>query len=787
MKSTDWNEGWSFGKKGWEEQPIAVTLPHDAMIHEQRLPDAPGGSEHGFFPGGVYVYEKEFVAPETWRGQTVAVYFEGVYRNARVLLNGRTLAEHAYGYAPFTVELTGQMALGEKNLLRVEADNSLLPNSRWYSGSGVYRPVKLLTGGEAHIAWQGVRVTTVSYAPAVVRVQTSVTRKDAAHTVTVDLLAQGKELLRGTGDDVTLTIPDARLWNEDTPFLYQCRVRLWQGDTLLDEDTQDFGVRVIEWSNEGLRVNGRETLLRGGCVHHDNGILGACAFPDAEERRVRILKENGFNAIRSAHNLCSESMLRACDKYGVFLMDEAFDMWYMGKTRYDYHLDFDACWQSDVRAMVERDYNHPSVILLSIGNEVSEPSEGKGVETGKAIVDLIHSLDATRPVTCGANLMIIAQAAKGKGIYKDVDGNQAKQARASKNESKNVSLIFNTIASFLGTGMNKAANSRRADRVNSPFLDCLDIAGYNYASGRYVMDGKLHPKRVIFGSETFPQDIAKNWAMVEKLPYLVGDFMWAGWDYLGEAGIGAWSYEGGLPFARPYPWLLAGSGVIDLLGQPDVSCRLAQLVWKQLDRPVLGVQPVNHPGKRPTRSVWRGTNALESWSWRHCEGNRAVVEVYARGTHAELLLNGQSLGRKKLKGFKATFHAPYQPGVLQAVAWNEGQRIGQTELVSAQKELRLQITPEIGEDLIFAPIRITDANGVTESAADRDVTVTVEGGELLALGSANPKTEQRYDRGTFSTYYGTAMAVVRRSKESDTRMIVRAEGLDDASCIVPRG
>ena len=545
MKKLDFNSGWTFRKA--EEPPAAraVTLPHDAMIHEGRSAAAPGGSDNAFFPGGTYIYEKTFEAPDAAHCE---VLFEGVYRNATVALNGETLATHAYGYTPFAVTLDGKLHPGA-NTLTVTADNADAPSGRWYTGSCIYRPVWMYTGGKGYIRREGIRVTTLSVNPAQVQVEVDASGGLPA----VELLdPSGRVVASGSGADLTLTVPDARLWSEDSPSLYTCRVTLTEGGELLDEAAVSFGIRRIQWNaRQGLLVNGRSVKLRGACVHHDNGVVGACAFPESEERRVRKLKQAGFNAIRSAHNPCSAAMLDACDRYGVYVIDEAWDMWYNHKTRYDYADNWEANWQQDLTAMARRDYNHPSVIAYSIGNEVSEPAEAKGVALAHQMVELLHGLDKGRPVTAGINLMIIDRASRGQGIYaNDGSGVQAQKKKKPKDgqqeeKVQNASLMFNIMASLIGSGMNKAANSKHADAVTAPVLDALDLAGYNYASGRYEKDGKLHPDRVIYGSETFPQDIAKNWAKVERLPYLVGDFMWTGWDYLGEVGLGAWSYEGG--------------------------------------------------------------------------------------------------------------------------------------------------------------------------------------------------------------------------------------------------
>lgn len=788
MKRRDFNKGWTYWQQE-DEQKREVILPHDAQIGQNREKDAPGGSGHGFFPGGVYEYEKKFTVPEEWRGKAVLLEFEGIYKDSTIMVNGQKAGGRPYGYTGFAVDVVPYLNYGEENTIRVTADNSRLPNSRWYTGGGIYRPVWLWMGGEAHIAYQGIRITTLSVHPARIRVQVETECGDGTEA-DVQILYKGKIVAEGTGAEMELDIPDAKLWSAETPELYQCRVVLRANGKIIDEAEENFGIRIISYSNKGLFINGKETLLRGGCVHHDNGILGAATYDKSEYRRVRIMKEAGFNAIRSAHNPCSRAMLEACDRYGMYMMDETFDMWYNRKNKYDYGCDFEKWWELDTAAMVSRDYNHPSVILYSIGNEVAEPFEEKGIRTGQKQINLIHSMDSTRPVTCGVNLMILGRAAKGNGIYKDGEMNTAAsgQEGKKKEKSQNASLAFNIMASFIGTGMNKGGNSKKVDAVASPFVDSLDIAGYNYGSGRYPLEEKEHPDRIVFGSETFPQDIAKNWAMVKKYPYLIGDFMWTAWDYLGEAGIGAWSYTGGMPFNRPYPWLLAGAGVIDILGVPDASCRYAAAVWGQLEKPAIGVRPVNHPGVWVSKSVWRGTNAIESWAWQGCDGNKTVVEVFSDSYMVELMLNGRSLGKKRLKECRATFKTAYAPGTLEAVAYDaSGHEVSRSCLQSATGRKKLEVCPEDecvkAGDIVYVDISITGENGVVESNADSLMEVQVEGGSLLGFGSANPCTEERFDSGRYTTYYGRAQAVVRTEKAGVVTIKVSGGNMKKEACI----
>ena len=553
MKKITFNDNWIFSKQGFTDTR-PVTLPHDAMIHEQRAPENPSGSAGAFFPGGKYVYEKTFPRPEAAH---VLLQFEGVYKNARVFLNGKEAGGAAYGYIPFFVCADDYLIDGE-NTVRVECENQNQPDSRWYSGAGIYRPVWLWEGPEDSIVPESVKISTVSYAPAVIRVT-------SPEPVKVNVGG-----VSGEGTDFQLSLPDAKPWSDTTPNLYTAHVT-----NGIDNEDIRFGIRKIEWSSKGLFINGKETLLRGGCIHHDGGILGAAACDVSEYRRVRKMKEAGFNAIRSAHNPASRAMLEACDELGMYVMDETWDMWYSHKSKFDYAGEFPAHYKSDLRAMVNRDFNHPSVIMYSIGNEVSEPAQEKGVKLAQEMVDYLHGLDQNRAVTGGMNLMIIARSAKGNGVYKEDGGRDDGGKQNAMNGMS--STMFNMVTSMVGTGMNKGANGKKADAVTSPVLDALDIAGYNYASGRYPLEGKAHPDRVIFGSETFPQDIWKNWQMVKQYPYLVGDFMWTAWDYLGEAGIGAWAYTpDGKSFDKPYPWLLADVGALDLLGDPNGELFLAQ-------------------------------------------------------------------------------------------------------------------------------------------------------------------------------------------------------------------
>ncbi len=756
--------------EGWQYNGREITLPHDAMLEAGRNPSSPGGSATGYYQGGVAVYEKHFPRPEE---TSVRFLFEGVYRKAKVEINGQAAGGCAYGYSAFSVDAAPYLIDGE-NTIKVTADNSELPNSRWYSGTGIYRPVWMLTGGETHIVPGSVRISTIALTPP---------------TIQVEANAMGGELrveifdgdaLVATGAPGSINIPDAKLWSDETPYLYRCKVTLTERGETMDTEEVTFGVRMISKDHNGLYVNGKNVLLRGGCVHHDNGILGACAYAEAEWRKVRMLKEAGFNAIRSSHNPCSAALLDACDYYGVYVIDEAWDMWYQRKNTYDYGLDFEENWRFDLESMVEKDYNHPSVLMYSIGNEVSEPASEKGLSLARELTDTLHRLDSGRLVTGGFNLMLLMRAREGKFQFSE---------EAPDTKPMNSSMMFNMMASTIGTGMNRSSGSKKVDTLISPLMDIVDVAGYNYASGRYAKDAKLHPERVIVGSETFPQDIVKNWRMVKQYPALIGDFMWTAWDYLGEAGIGAWAYtEDGRSFNKPYPWLLGDVGAIDLLGNPTGELYLAQAAWGLLTEPVIAVQPVNHHGVQPAKQTWRGTNAIPSWSWKDCEGEKAVVEVYTDAAAVELFLGGKSVVKKKVKDCIASFQLGYAPGTLEAVAYTaSGSEAGRTILKSAGVAHPVPQFEQAAArpcEVLFVPVSIADETGIVESNDDRVLTVSVENGELLAFGSANPRTEDDYRSGRCVSYYGRALTVVRAGADGAVTVTV-SDGSSTGKAQIP--
>lgn len=460
MKANQFNDCWQVRYLEDEGPGVPVTLPHDAMLSEPRTELSAGGVNTGWYEGRDYRYTKVFTPDHTLAGQTAVLEFEGVYHNAEVWLNGEKLAFRPYGYTNFYVDLTGKLRAGEENTLEVIARNADQPNSRWYSGAGIYRPVTLWTAPKEHILLNGLRVRTVSIDPAVVEVtvQTS-----GAGDVFAQICDDGQAVASGsTQSDGTavlqLAIPGGRLWSMDAPNLYTCRAIFGN-----DSAETTFGVRTLEWGAHGLLLNGERVILQGACIHHDNGVLGACCYEDAEWRKIRILKENGYNAIRSAHNPCSKFLLDACDHLGVLVMDEYIDHWYIHKTEHDYVDYFMEWWKQDLKDMVDKDYNHPSVVLYSTGNEVSETAQKKGIKLTADLTNYLHQLDDTRPVTCGVNIFFNFLSSVGFGVYSDEKAKKEaekaeklKAAGAAPKKKKAVgSEFFNNMAGLFGDNFMK--------------------------------------------------------------------------------------------------------------------------------------------------------------------------------------------------------------------------------------------------------------------------------------------------------------------------------------------
>ena len=797
MKKIDFNQAWTFCRVGEETVKREVMIPHDAMISEKRTEDSAGGINTGWFEGYDYIYEKEFEIPDEYEKQEISFEFEGVYHNAEVYLNGEKAAYRPYGYTNFYIDADPYLKYGEKNQIRVIAHNADQPNSRWYSGAGIYRPVWMYVRPKQHILRNEIRVRTLSVDPAVIEAE-------------VNTNAPGKvklEVIADAGSDVIIAaeihtdgkltkqfeIPDAKLWSVNTPNLYQLRVTFVaeqeNGQNKCMETDQEeviFGIRTLKWDKEtGITINGERVILRGACIHHDNGVLGACCYPDAEARKIRILKENGYNAIRSAHNPCSKALLEACDRQGMLVMDEFVDVWYIHKTEYDYVNYFKEWWKQDLKDMVEKDFNHPSVILSSIGNEVSETAQKKGIHLTKTMTEYLHRLDDSRPVSCGINIFFNFLSSIGFGVYSDKkakkEAEQAEKTKGKKKKKAVGSQFFNDLAGLMGSGfMKTGATFYGCDVKTRGTFANMDIAGYNYGIKRYQHDLKKYPERLILGSETFCDDAYTFWEMAKKNPRIVGDFVWAGMDYLGEVGVGSWEYRDYAPEFNHGPgWVTAGSGRIDLTGKPLAEAGYTKTAFELTNRPVIAVRPVNHTGEKHSPSAWKMTNAIESWSWEGCEGKVAEVEVYARAARVDLFLNGKKVGSNTLKNSCDTrFKVEYQPGMLETVVYNQkGKEISRNTLYTAGKETELRAIAEeqsVQKDhLAFIRLQYTDKNGTVKPLKRGILKVSVKGGKLLGLGNACPYNEIGYCTNETDTYWGEALAVVQADGSGDVVLEVQ--------------
>jgi beta-galactosidase len=803
MFRTSFNENWTVGSKSGFFSEMAgasipsktVTLPHDAMIERKRKEPSEGSDDrHGdfsiaYFPEGEYEYKKTFFVPESNKENKVTIEFEGVYRNAMVYINGAFAGQQPNGYTNFYVKTDRFLKYGEENEIKVVAMNDR--DSRWYSGAGIYRNTNLIVGNLVHIALDGVKVSTpdIQQDCATVVVAT-VIENEALHTRKVKVLT---EIIDSNGsvvasDIATLTtfagesatmqqrvyVRAPRLWSVGQPYLYSCRTLVMADDEKLDEEMTSFGIRSITLDPaKGLSINGEVVKLRGACIHHDNGVLGAATINRAEERRVELLKQAGFNALRSAHNPISKSLLDACDRLGMLVMDEGFDMWTSTKSDNDYALHFPVWWENDVQALVDKNYNHPSVIMYCIGNEIPETGNAIDSAWGRKLAEKIRSLDSTRLVTNSINFMVAIMDELKKMMSANQSGN---------NEG------VNTMMNNMGQALEMIATSELATNRTAESFGYVDVAGYNYADARYLMDKELFPNRMIVGSETIPSMIDKNWKKVKENSHVLGDFTWTGWDYLGEVGIGRVKYnpEEAASFVGAYPWLTAWCGDIDIIGNRRPVSYYREIVFGLRKAPYIAIQRPEHFGETSFPSMWSWSDSVSSWTWNGYEGKSVKVEVYADADEVELLVNDKKIGKAPAgeeNRFKAEFETIFEPGEIVAVAYKDGRESGRMSLSSATGDVRLIAVADRAKieasdrDLSFVMIRLEDSQGNLYNTADRKVSIQVDGaGVLQGLGSSNPRTEENFFDTDRTTFDGQALAVVRPTGTGIITVTVAAEG-----------
>jgi len=783
-----WNEGWMFSDPSGVLKEQKVDLPHDAMLLEKRVPGLVNGSATGYYPGGHYVYTKELDLTKEQAEETVILEFEGIYQKSTVYLNGQKAGGRTYGYSDFLVDLTGKVSAG-KNTIKVEADNSQVPNSRWYTGSGIYRDVYLWIGKAEHILPYGVKLTTKTIQPAVLTVSVAAKiNADAVCRVTVmkDGSVVSRTEAHGKKDRSfysEITVPDARLWTAETPELYNVTVELVRDGEVIDSMQERTGLRILSWSAQnGFTVNGEIVKFRGGCVHHEHGPLGAKSFKDAEVRKMRIMKDAGFNAVRYSHNPAASAFLEACDEVGLYVMDETFDTWTGTKSEYDYGLYFTEEHGNDVKDMIRMAYNHPSVVMYSIGNEIPM-MDREAVEITKELVAICHGEDASRPALNAVNPLL--STAKIKKADKSKRNEKVNPRREGKTAGLTGSFLFNVAATHFSSIVKFLINEKKIRKVND-VLAPLDIVGFNYGDFLYEPQHADYPERILVGSETYPKEIAAYWDLVKKHNYVIGDFTWTAWDYLGEAGVGAPVYGKGPGFTRPYPCISAGCSNIDLTGQIKCQGEYFRIVYGLGEKPYLAVHPVKHSGEKISLGSWALTDAIHSWSWSGCEGRQAVVDIYADADCVELLVNGVSKGKKTPKDYIASFETKYEPGELKAVSYDKkGKIIGEDVLYTAEPKTQLSVLPEKAEitacrqSLAYVDISYCDDKGIVDAMADKKIKVEVKGeAELIGLCSGNPFTQYELYVNKCKTYYGHAVAVLRSTgKPGDiTVKVIDTEG-----------
>lgn len=804
MKKTRFNDNWIFHEgggsalaalaamAGGEAVSKEVTLPHDASVERDRNPQELNGSGNGYFREEMIHYTKEFLLDVEDADKNIWLEFEGVYQNAFVYINNSFAGKCPYGYGNFYIDATKYIYFDKMNTIKVVVKNGV-PSGRWYTGGGIYRDVNLMVADRLHLIPDGAHLAAVDVTEdqAVVRVESVVeyTGTDVRDiTLCVQLLDADGIIVAEDSMPVTVEehsrntyrqkiyVENPRLWDVDTPYLYSYRICVKEADQELDVEEGTFGIRKLQLDTKhGLRINGKAVNLRGGCIHHDNGVTGTAEFAHAAEFRVKRLKEAGYNAIRSSHYPMSRKLLEACDKLGMLVMDEFADVWTSTKVDYDYGTHMAEWWEHDVTNLINKDYNHPCVIMYSIGNEIPETGNKFDVQWGKKLADKIRSLDDSRYVTNSLNLMLSIMDRMG-------------ELMAGANTE------INSMMSNMGDMMDMLISSEIAGKATEEAFAQVDIAGYNYATCRYVQDGEMYPNRIIVGSETYPRDLDKNWELVEKYPYLIGDFSWTAWDYLGEAGIGKITYDNsqGMSFYAPYPEKAAYCGDMNLIGDRRPVSYWREIIWGFRKAPYLAVQPPKHHDDPHNMTNWSMTDAVRSWNWNGYEGRPVTVEAYTDAEEAELLVNGKPVERKKVGETKkdiAFFETVYEPGTLEVIVYRDGKEAGRDKVVTAKDEVRIsacadaaQIPADAG-DICYVEISMVDADGILNPGADKAVTVSVEGpGVISGFGSADPASEENYFDKTAKAYEGRLRAAVRGTGEAGTiTVLLQADGCEDVS------
>ena len=748
-----------FESENWQD----IDLPHDWSIEGKTDTLNPTGNDGGYFPAGIGWYRKTFKVPADYQDKKVSIYFEGVYMNAEVFINGTSLDVHPYGYTSFYYDLSPYLNFVDTNTIAVRVNNSMQKNCRWYSGSGIYRHVWLQVTNPVHIDQWGIAITTpkVSKETSTVQVKSTIKNEyDTPRKILVStVLKDSKEKNVGSDEKTieieanstkevlqTIKVDRPQLWSPDTPALYKAQVSILNGNEDIDAIEEMFGIRSISYSAEtGFQLNGETIKLFGGCVHHDNGCLGAKAYNRAEERRVELLKAAGFNSVRTSHNPPSEAFLNACNRLGILVIDEAFDGWRTAKLPYDYSLYFDDWYKKDIQSMVLRDRNHPSVVMWSIGNEIIERTSPEAVITARNLAKAVKEIDTTRPVT---------------------------SAMASWNQGW---------------------------EIFDPLMAEHDICGYNYMLQEAPKDHERVPSRVIVQTESYPKDIFYTWSMANEHDYIIGDFVWTAMDYLGESGIGCTKYPedpaGEHWQLDLYPWHGSYCGDIDITGWRKPISHYRNLLWTGKEKLYMAVREPNPANGELKTTMWAVWPTWQSWTWPGHKGQNIDVEVYSKYPIVRLYLNDTLIGEKNTtrnQEFKATFTLPYQPGILKAVGISEGTEVESMILRTGGKSEQIELTADKsiiianGQDLAFVTIGINDKDGILQPNAENQLKFSLDGpGEIIGFDNGNTRDTALYVGNTFKAWHGRALVVIKSTQSTgEISLGVSSEGLTGANILI---
>ena len=741
---------------GWQK----CCLPHDYQITKERNPNSLTEDNEGWTQGAAVFYKKEFVLTAETENKRCWLELEGVAGVCEIWVNGKYAAKHMNPYTGVLVEVTELVHVGE-NTIQVHVDSRMKPNSRWYVGTGLYRCAWMHVSEQVTILPETLHITTKALEGnrATLGISANVCGKaDSVIFVVKDrtgrIIAEEATAPQEDHAAIELTAPDIIPWCPGTPELYTVEATVLSGE-ISDTTSVRTGIRTIEVNpQEGFKLNGMPMKLKGGCIHHDLGLLGAAEYEAANRRRVKLLMESGYNALRGAHNPFGPSFYDVCDELGMLVIEEAFDEWVLGRTDFGLHITFEDRWERDLEDMVRRDYNHPSIIMWSTGNEVEErDGSADGYAWSRRLADKVRSLDSTRPVSASACSLFIEYTQRPSADADEgVTGNQA------------LNMAYDTFAE--GRDLWGPATAE--------YFAPLDVAGYNYKTARYTYDGEKYPGRVIYGSESYPRAAFQSWQATEENSHVIGDFVWTAWDYIGEVGVGRWEIsDEPRPGSANYPWLLANCSDIDLLGRKRPQSYYRDMVWNCGDGPKLFCLPPELTGKNIARLSWGWLPVRRSYSFPGQEGQNMEVHIYADAEEVELFQNGVSMGKVpcgKTEEYMAVFTLPYHLGKLEAVAYHNGQESGRDVLCTAGETAELHLSldrPAIladGRDLAFLTIQAVDGNGNPVFDENAEVTVKVLGsGTLLALGSSDPKPDRVIPYGLESCplFEGTAMAIIR--------------------------